>query len=103
MRAGGACRSYHEWRDEKEHGASASTSSSGQAPAAAGGGSSSSSGIGGAGAAVADAARDMSREAGDTADATKEVVKMEGRAAGSVVVLVLVCSAALQKWFWSVC
>lgn len=73
------CRSYHEWRDEKEHGKPETVGAPGTSPAAtaagsAGGGSSSSG--------VADAVKGLGREAGDTAQAAQEVVKMEGRAAG---------------------
>lgn len=66
------CSSYKEWKDEKEHGSTA-----GHSPdtAAAAGSNTSGSGVG-------DVVRGLGQEAGDTARSAKDVVKMEGQAAG---------------------
>jgi hypothetical protein len=66
------CRSYKEWQHDQERGskpADTAASSGGSA------GGSSSSSVGGA-------VRDLKQEAGDTARSAKEVVQMEGQAAG---------------------
>jgi hypothetical protein len=58
------CRSYNEWKRDKEGTSSATAGSSGSSTAAG------------------DAARGLGQEAKDTAQSAKEVVKMEGQAAG---------------------
>jgi hypothetical protein len=63
------CRSYNEWKRDKEGTSSATAGSSGSSTAAG------------------DAARGLGQEAKDTAQSAKEVVKMEGQAAGGDKVL----------------
>lgn len=70
------CSSYHQWKEEKEHGTS--QPSAAEASGAAQGTSSTQAGSG----SVGDAVRGAGQEAGDAARATHEVVKMEGQAAG---------------------
>lgn len=65
-----ACRSYNEWKQEKEHGTTATDAS-------AAGSSSATSG-----SSAGDAVRGAAQEAADTARSAKDVVKMEGQAAG---------------------
>lgn len=84
-------RSYKEWKQDKEHGTEATQLpdapyAPGTGPSSLGGGA----GAGGSGSgggsssstSVGDAVRGLGHEAGDTVQATHEVVKMEGQAAG---------------------
>lgn len=72
------CRSYNEWKHEKEQGTSTSQPPEASDSAAAGSGG----GSGGSSTSVGAAVQDAGQEAKHTAQSAKEVVKMEGEAAG---------------------
>jgi hypothetical protein len=78
-----ACRSYNEWKQEKERGTAATAGTAAGSSSSATGGSS-------AGAAV----RGAAQEAADTARSAKDVVKMEDQAAGRV-------DSTLRLYLWS--
>lgn len=79
------CRSYKEWREEKEHG----TLPSNQPQQSSAGAATSNSS---AGSAPRDAVKELGKEGKDTAGAVGEVVHMEGRAAGKRAVHKQLCA-----------
>lgn len=95
--AGVGCRSYHEWRDEKEHGKPEAVGAPGTSPAATAAGSAGGGDGGSSSGGVGDAVKGLGREAGDTAQAAQEVVKMEGRAAGGWWVFCSFCIWGLSS------